>query len=76
MSDDDICLVMRKAMMKFIVYVHKDTEIVSWRSNSQEARDDSSIEVVDYADTLKGAIELVRWYPIKDSVWTLKDSTD
>lgn len=76
MSDDEICLIMRKAMMKFVVYVHKDTKIVNWRSNSQEAREDRSIEIVDYADTLKEALALVRWHEIKDGVWTLKDSTD
>ena len=76
MSDEEICLVMRKAMMKFVVYVHKDTKIVSWRSNSQEVREDKSIDIVDYVDTLKEALDLVRWYPLKDGLWLLKDSSD
>lgn len=67
MSNENILSILKPSTAKFVVYLHKDMQPITfgWRSNTRALSEDDSIIIVDYAETVQEATSKVAIFEYK-----------
>ncbi len=62
LSNEDILHIMKPVTSKFILYKHRESEVVGWRQITNGTLEDESLEIIEYAQTLPEVLAMSSKY--------------